>query len=101
MRLSHRDLESVTQSVGELYAVTDLESLPRAMIAILAKLVPSECISYNEIGPGTDRVVAILEPHLTNIEKLLPALGEHFHEHPVVEEARAHPARKRSAALAC
>lgn len=83
MRLSHRDLDLLSDSVRALYSETDRDRLPHTIIALLAKLIPGDSTSYNEFERATGRLLVIIEPELTGFAQKLPAFEAVFQEHPV------------------
>lgn len=83
MRLTHHDLDAISESIRVLYAETELERLPDTIIELLARLVPGDSTSYNEYEPAAGRLLVIIKPELTGLPEKLPAFEASFQEHPV------------------
>jgi DNA-binding CsgD family transcriptional regulator len=76
-RLSHPDLDSVSNVLCELYAQTDSQKLPRLMIDLLDRLVPCVSIAYNYSEAHNAPTQA------GQVAQLFPALMANIEEHPL------------------
>ncbi|HHY85485.1 MAG TPA: hypothetical protein GYA07_08120 [Verrucomicrobia bacterium] len=93
-RLTHQDLLGVIQALGELYAHTDLATLPKALVGIQSRLVPCDISTYNEIDTGTGELRAVHDYPHDDAEKMFPRFMAHVGEHPI-HPNRAETARGR------
>lgn len=92
-RLGTKDYERVAKVARELYAQTDLARFPDTVLAGLARLIPSDSLSYDDIDPRTDALVMVLRPHLEVAFQLAPLLQAHILEHPLLNFYRSHADR--------
>jgi DNA-binding CsgD family transcriptional regulator len=77
-RLSHSDLNNVSDVLRELYAQTDSQKLPHLTLDLLDRLIPCVSIAYNSMEAHNAPAQA------DQALRLFPALMENMHEHPVV-----------------
>jgi hypothetical protein len=84
-RLSHRDVDACSRVLQELYAESSLPKFADRVLPLIAKLVPSGHISYNDFNERLGRFVIRRHPERPEAEKLLPRFAAHFHTHPLHE----------------
>lgn len=84
-QLSHNDIHSLNNAIGEIYSARDMESFYKSAFSALPKIISNQIASFND--------VEIYPPHILNgvhssnghhrlFKKLLHAFNEHCHEHP-------------------
>lgn len=61
-QLAHRDLQSVSTVLRQLYAHGDLETFPAQSLAALSGVVPANILGYNEVNLRRQRLVAVTDP---------------------------------------
>ena len=93
-RITRKDYETLQQGLRELYAHHDLDTLPRAAVALTSRLVPNNLAAYNEVDPHRRRLNVVFEP-ADNEEHYLaqvPLWEKYMHQHPLVAHYLQHPA---------
>jgi DNA-binding CsgD family transcriptional regulator len=73
--------------VGEIYGALELPQFRRCLISALARAVPSDWVSLNDIGPDPADLFVVVEPRMTPEE--FETFGRLSHQNPLV----AHYAR--------
>jgi DNA-binding CsgD family transcriptional regulator len=84
-RLSHRDLEVCSCALRELYVESSLQEFPDRLLPLLARLIPTGHVSYNDFDPRHNRFVIRIHPERAEAQKLLPQFTAHFPTHPLHE----------------
>lgn len=86
--LSHNDILSLNSAIGEIYAARDLESFYRSVFSSVQEIIPSETTSFNDTilnpAPRLLNSINASQYHSNVVNKLLPVLNAHIHEHPFV-----------------
>jgi DNA-binding CsgD family transcriptional regulator len=67
--------------VGDVCGMLDLEELRHGLLAALHRVLPSDYVSLNDIGPSPDRIVTIMQP---DVPELLPRWVTFAHENPLL-----------------
>ncbi|HTV40304.1 MAG TPA: LuxR C-terminal-related transcriptional regulator [Candidatus Sulfotelmatobacter sp.] len=83
IRLLHRDFDACSRVLRELYASSSLQDFPDRLLPLVAGLVPSSHISYNDIDPGRNRIVIHYHPERADARKLVPQFAAHYRTHPL------------------
>ncbi len=73
--------------VGEIYGALEVPQFRRCLLAALARAVPSDWVSLNDIGPDPAELFVVVEPRMTPEE--FEIFGRLSHQNPLV----AHYAR--------
>src|SRR5262245_60279217 len=97
--VSHHDMERLLEAVHELYATVDLAVLPAQIVSVLARLVPSEICTFNQIDTRENLLRCVHNHHSNEVERQFPWLMAHIHEHPgfiYLQETGDRSARKVS-----
>jgi DNA-binding CsgD family transcriptional regulator len=84
-KLSHKDFRLAQSMLLDLYAHVDMQSLPKAMISLLGRLVPSDVCTYNEIDSLGRQMRVVHDYPSKDVEKVLPCFMEYYHEHPILQ----------------
>lgn len=86
--LSHNDILSLNSAIGEIYSARDLESFYRSVFSSVQEIIPSETTSFNDTilnpAPRLLNSINASQYHSNVVNKLLPVLNAHIHEHPFV-----------------
>ena len=82
-RLTHRDLAACSRALRELYAESSVEEFPDRLLPLLAGLIPSGHISYNDFDARRGRFVIRCYPEHSEVRKLQPQFAAHYHTHPL------------------
>jgi DNA-binding CsgD family transcriptional regulator len=90
-RLGPSDYEAVLAFLRQLYAIRRAETFPRHAMTGLARLIPSDILTYNEIDTRQRRATAVVEPAGSIPAWGVATLGRLTHQHPLV----THYARTR------
>jgi DNA-binding CsgD family transcriptional regulator len=83
-RLRPSDYEAVLDFIHTLYAIGRDEGFAQRAITGLARLIPSDIITYNEIDPKARRATALQEPAGAIPASFVDVLGRLAHEHPLI-----------------
>ncbi|HEV7585817.1 MAG TPA: helix-turn-helix transcriptional regulator [Solirubrobacteraceae bacterium] len=67
--------------VGDVCGMLDLEELRHGLLAALHRVLPSDYVSLNDIGPSPDQIVTIMQP---DAPELLPRWMTFAHENPLL-----------------
>jgi DNA-binding CsgD family transcriptional regulator len=84
--LTTSDVLALNRVIGEIYSVRDLESFHRSVFHSIQSIIPNEHCSFtdfNIIHPRFLKVISGSQDHHHVINKLLPVLNTHLHEHPL------------------
>jgi DNA-binding CsgD family transcriptional regulator len=85
-RLTQGDLRRLLEGLRELYASTDLETLPARILSALPKVVPADMTSYNEVNSKRGRVTGDIAPLSGgDAQAVLRRFAVHMREHPVLQ----------------
>jgi DNA-binding CsgD family transcriptional regulator len=68
--------------VGEIYGALELPQFRRCLISALARAVPSDWVSLNDIGPDPADLFVIVEPRMTPDE--FETFGRLSHQNPLI-----------------
>lgn len=91
--LSHSDLDACSRALRELYAETSLEAFPDRLLPLLAALVPSGHISYNDFDPVQNRFVIRYHPERPDARKLVSQFAAFYETHPLHKATDGVPKR--------
>jgi DNA-binding CsgD family transcriptional regulator len=69
--------------VGDVCGLLDIDDLRHGLLAALHRVLPSDFISLNDVGPTPDQIVAIMQPE--SFLELFPKWQEHAHENPLLQ----------------
>jgi DNA-binding CsgD family transcriptional regulator len=72
----------VLDLIGEVQGMLELDELIDGMLAAIARNVPSDWVSLNDIGPDTERVISVVAPALP--DHIYRAFGEHAFQNPLM-----------------
>jgi DNA-binding CsgD family transcriptional regulator len=75
--------DKVLDLIGEVGGMLELDELIDGLLAAVQRNVPSDFVSLNDIGPDTDRVVAVVTPDLS--EDLYRIWGEYAFQNPLMQ----------------
>ncbi len=93
LRLRGNDLHLMHAVLPELYANRSLEERPRAVLALMERLVPAELSVYYEIDPVGPRLFAVTYPNADSAEAItaIPNWARWADQHPLLRHFRALP----------
>jgi DNA-binding CsgD family transcriptional regulator len=74
--------DRVLDMIGEVQGMLELDELIDGLLAAIQRNVPSDYVSLNDIGPDTDRVIAVVTPELP--ESMYRLWGEYAFENPLM-----------------
>jgi len=72
---------ALLELIGDVYGLLDIEELRYGMLDSLHRVLPSDYISLNDVGPTPDQIVAIMKPDYPSLHG---AWAEHAHENPLL-----------------
>jgi DNA-binding CsgD family transcriptional regulator len=75
--------DKVLDMIGEVQGMLELDELIDGLLAAIQRNVPSDYVSLNDIGPDTDRVIAVVTPELP--ESMYRLWGEYAFENPLMQ----------------
>jgi DNA-binding CsgD family transcriptional regulator len=84
MGLSQRDLKARSDALFELYDTSAPEGFPARMLSTLARLVPVDYVTLNDVDWRRRRYVIEVHPAVY-FSALMPAFQGHFHTHPLMD----------------
>lgn len=97
--LRERDRPEFLEVLREVYACGDPDGFVATLLRVLPRLIPVDVIGYNEVDPGRQRAVGVIDLPEIVFPGSFEALVRHAGEHPVLQhhlrEPRA-PALKMS-----
>jgi DNA-binding CsgD family transcriptional regulator len=67
--------------IGDVFGMLDIDELHRGMLAGLHRVLPSDYVSLNDVGPGPDQIVTIMQP---DVPELVARWEEFAHENPLL-----------------
>jgi DNA-binding CsgD family transcriptional regulator len=79
--LGYRDLRQLDLALRELYAHTDFLTLPQHLVALLARVVPCEISTYNEVDKNELR--SVHNYHSPDAAKYFPQFVAFRHQYPL------------------
>lgn len=82
------DFQALSLFLKDVYSTTDPNQLPAVILKGIHQLIPGEHLGYNEINSRTNDTYCILHPFIPEVISNIPALEQHFTEHPVLENHR-------------
>ena len=82
-RLTQKDLRRVIEALGELYAHTDLATLPELLVKLQSRLVPCDISTYNDFNGTTGQMCAVHDYPGADAERLFPQFVANMHEYPI------------------
>ncbi|HEY2636675.1 MAG TPA: helix-turn-helix transcriptional regulator, partial [Solirubrobacteraceae bacterium] len=68
--------------VADLQGILDLDEFRRELLDAVGRAVPADWVSLNDIGPGPEDVVALIDPPLE--PKWVELFSAHAHENPLL-----------------
>jgi DNA-binding CsgD family transcriptional regulator len=74
--------EKLLEMIGEVSGMLDLDELAAGILVVLARLIPSDYVSINDLGPDPERVISLIEPRQP--EHLYRAWGEYASQDPLM-----------------
>jgi DNA-binding CsgD family transcriptional regulator len=74
--------DKVLDLIGEVQGMLELDELIDGLLAAIARNVPSDYVSLNDIGPDDDRVIAVVVPQPP--EHLYRLFGEYAFQNPLM-----------------
>lgn len=74
--------DKVLDMIGEVQGMLELDELIDGLLAAIQRNVPSDYVSLNDIGPDTDRVIAVVTPEMP--ESMYRLWGEYAFENPLM-----------------
>lgn len=89
--LAVNDLNAVVEAAERVVASTTLDELRRVTVEVMAAIVESPLVAWNEVCPGTGRIEAATSPAIDPVSyaELGEAFALHVGEHPVIAHHRA------------
>jgi DNA-binding CsgD family transcriptional regulator len=88
-RLTHRDYRRLFEVLNEMYALRDHETFTSHFVDTLARLVPVDLVSYDEMNARTRRAYFKTAPRNSSPSKdAVEMFGQYMHQHPCVAYAR-------------
>jgi DNA-binding CsgD family transcriptional regulator len=82
MEATHKDSDRLLELIGDVCGLLDLAELGHGLLDSLHRVLPSDYISLNEVGPSPDRVLAIISPEAS--EESMQQWAIHAHENPIL-----------------
>src|SRR3981081_2417890 len=67
--------------VGDVCGMLDLGGVRPGLLSALHRVLPSDYVSLNDVGPSPDRIVTIMQP---DVPELLPRWVTFAHENPLL-----------------
>ncbi|HEY2717494.1 MAG TPA: helix-turn-helix transcriptional regulator [Solirubrobacterales bacterium] len=74
--------EKLLELIGEVSGMLDLDELAIGLLVALQRLLPSDFVSINDVGPDPERVISLIEP--PQPEDLYRAYGEFAFQNPLM-----------------
>ena len=90
-RLTQRDIRALSACVAEIYAHLDLDTFREHVVRAISKVVPSEVITYTEVGLRGQPTARVLHPARAVPSDLMLAFERHKHEHPLIKHFSENP----------
>jgi DNA-binding CsgD family transcriptional regulator len=67
--------------IGDIFGMLDIDELRHGLLDALHRVLPSDYVSLNDVGPTPDQIVTIMQPEEP---ELLPVWEQHAHENPLL-----------------
>ncbi|MCW3029352.1 MAG: hypothetical protein JWN81_2563 [Solirubrobacterales bacterium] len=67
--------------IGDVFGMLDIEELHHGMLAGLHRVLPSDYVSLNDVGPSPDQIVTIMQP---DVPELVVRWEQLAHENPLL-----------------
>jgi DNA-binding CsgD family transcriptional regulator len=67
--------------IGDVFGMLDLEELRHGLLAGLHRVLPSDYVSLNDVGPSPDQIVTIMQP---DAPELVSRWTQFAHENPLL-----------------
>jgi DNA-binding CsgD family transcriptional regulator len=67
--------------IGDVCGLLDIDELHHGLLDALHRVLPSDYVSLNDVGPGRGDVVSIMQP---DVPELYGAWEKHAHENPLL-----------------
>ncbi|HXR27960.1 MAG TPA: helix-turn-helix transcriptional regulator [Solirubrobacteraceae bacterium] len=79
----HRDVKegALLELIGDVCGLLDLEELRHGLLDSLHRVLPSEFVSLNDVGPTPDQIITLMVPEVT---QLVSTWERHAHENPLL-----------------
>ncbi len=77
------DEARLLELIGDTLGLLELEELRQGLLEALHRVLPSDYVSLNEVGPTPETMVAIIEPHQPASQFVTWAA--HGHENPILQ----------------
>jgi hypothetical protein len=68
--------------IGDICGLLDIDELRHGLLDALHRVLPSDYVSLNDVGPGPGDVVSIMQPDAS--AELYRAWARHAHENPLL-----------------
>jgi DNA-binding CsgD family transcriptional regulator len=75
--------DKVLDMIGEVQGMLDLDELIDGLLVAIQRNVPTDYVSLNDIGPDTDRVIAVVTPDLP--AEMYRIWGEYAFQNPLMQ----------------
>jgi DNA-binding CsgD family transcriptional regulator len=75
------DDRRLLELIGDVFGMLDLEELRHGVLAGLHRVLPSDYVSLNDIGPSPDQIVTIMQP---DVPELVSRWAQLAHENPLL-----------------
>jgi DNA-binding CsgD family transcriptional regulator len=72
---------ALLELIGDVCGLLDLDELRHGVLASLHRVLPSDYVSLNDVGPTPDQIVTIMQPEAPH---LLARWERHAHENPLL-----------------
>jgi DNA-binding CsgD family transcriptional regulator len=82
------DLDALMRVVGSFAQFRELDALRQHTVAVLASLMPSNAVGWNEVDTERGHIVAVTEPDLYT-EEAAATFMEHIGDHPLIARYNA------------
>jgi DNA-binding CsgD family transcriptional regulator len=74
--------DKLLELIGEVTGMLDLDELAVGLLVALQRLLPSDFVSINDVGPDPEQVISLIEP--PQPEELYRAYGEFAFQNPLM-----------------
>jgi DNA-binding CsgD family transcriptional regulator len=77
--------------IGDVCGLLDIDEFRHGLLDSLKRVLPSDYVSLNDVGPTPNRIVTIMQPA---VPELIPRWEQHAHENPILQHnLRTHNGR--------
>jgi DNA-binding CsgD family transcriptional regulator len=73
--------EALLELIGDVCGLLDIEELRHGLLDSLHRVLPSDYVSLNDVGPSPDQIVTMMQP---DVPELVSRWAEHAHENPLL-----------------